>query len=294
MSSDVGICFSSQDKSQSLDMSANVWTGLPLIREAEREYSEGSDEERLAEKEGQRKGKGGGLGAGDGGEGRETEVEGKQEGRGEEEGDWVQVQGDGWEERLIQDEWRKGTTREAEEEGLSGEWEGGGGGRNVTEEGWQERYVGEEGEEPEITPAPLGHTENDLRASSNSLDLANHDLSQGAEPVAEQDTQNLIYATIPESYKVKKRVRMLKEAQKHDRKARKDKRKMEEKLERERRKVAAKERKVQEKERKKNSDAKLREDMGLGNIVRLEDIDGSTHQGRAQAQFIDAATAAIF
>ena len=41
-------CIRTQDKSQSLDMSADVWTGLPLIREAEREGS-GSEDGRLEE-----------------------------------------------------------------------------------------------------------------------------------------------------------------------------------------------------------------------------------------------------
>ena len=43
-----------QDKSQSPDMSADVWTGLLLIREAEKEGS-GSEDERLEEQQ-QRKG----------------------------------------------------------------------------------------------------------------------------------------------------------------------------------------------------------------------------------------------
>ena len=275
-------------------MSANVWTGLPLIREAEREYSEESEDERQAD-ERQR-----------GGEG-EREGEERQGGLGG--GEWVQVQGDGWEERLIQEEadaarWGEGATREAEEEGEDGEGEDGEGGRwdrrtrvpvrhRVTKEGWRERYVGEEWEEPEIGPAPLGQMDDNLGASNNSLDLT----SQGVEPVpleTEDDTQNL-YATIPESHKAKKRVKMMKEVQKRERKARKDKRKTEEKAERERRKARERERKLREKERKKAAkEIKLRDDMGLGNVMRLHNVDTSTSQGRAQAQFIDAATAAIF
>ena len=268
-------------------MSANVWTGLPLIHEAEREYSEGSEDGREAD-ERQRDGEG------------EREGEERQEGWGE--GAWVQVQGDGWEERLIKKEAHDGGG-EAEEEEEEEEEDGEGGRwerrqrvvvrRRVTKDGWQERYVGEEGEDPEIGPAPLGQTEDNLGASNNSLDLT----SEGVEPVAletEDDTQNL-YATIPESHKAKKRVKMLKDAQKRERKARKDKRKMEEKAERERRKTRERERKVREIERKKAAkEIKLRDDMGLGNVMRLHDVDTSTSEGRAQAQFIDAATAAIF
>ena len=264
-------------------MNANMWTGLPLIREAEREYSEGSEDERQADK-------------------RQKGDEGERE--GEErlgEGEWVQVQGDGWEERLIQEEADDGQqgAREAEEEDEDGE-----GGRwdrrtrvamrhRVTKEGWRERYVGEEWEEPEIGPAPLGQMDDNLGASNNSLDLTR----QGVEPVAletEDDTQNL-YATVPESHKAKKRVKMMKEVQKRERKARKDKRKTEEKAERERRKARERERKLREKERKKTAkEIKLRDDMGLGNVMRLHNVDTSTSQGKAQAQFIDAATAAIF
>ena len=161
----------------------------------------------------------------------------------EEREEWVQEERDGWEKRLEEvdrgQKWsEEGIPREAEEEeedeGGSREWRAREGRRNnVTVEGWQERYVGEEGEEPEITPAPLEEAEDDLRASNNALDLA----TQGAEPgdpETEQDTENLIYATIPESYKAKKRVKMMKDAQKQDRKARKEKRKMEERAERER------------------------------------------------------------
>ena len=120
------------------------------------------------------------------------------------------------------------------DEGGSGEWRGREGRRNnMTVEGWQKRYVGEEDEEPEITPAPLEEPEDDLRAFNNALDLA----TQGAEPgdpETEQDTENLIYTTIPESYKAKKRMKMMKDAQKQDRKAQKEKCKMEERAERER------------------------------------------------------------
>lgn len=270
-------------------MNADVWTGLPLIREAEKE---GSEDGRLAE---------------DGAGSKEMENEERKEVLGEEGEEWRQEQGDGWKKQLVEEEvnrgrrWgEEGIPREAEEEeeeeGGSGEWRGREGRtNNVTPEGWQERYVGEEGEEPEITPAPLEQAEDDLRASNNSLDLA----TQGTEPGAletEQDTENLIYATIPESHKAKKRVRMMKDAQKRDMKARKERRKMEERAERERRKAITKQRKQQEKERKRLSkEMKLRDEMGLGNAMALHDVNTSpTQQGIAQAQFIGAATAALF
>ena len=300
---DFGNCFPPQDKSQSLDLTADIRTGLPLIRESEREYSGESGEEE-----------GGGQGEGEGEEGEEEErqgEEGEEEGE-EEEGEeeeeqegWEEEEREreGWEERLIQDDTDReesrgmGTIREAEEE-EDGEGEEVRRKGTDREEGWQERYVGEEGEEPEITPAPPELTEDDLRASNNSLNLTSPNLSQGAEPVSpetEQDTQNLIYATVPESHKAKKRIKKLKDVQKQEMKARKDRRKMEERAERERRKMAAKERKAREKERKRQiRDGKLREDVGLGNVVRMHDIDTSTMSGKAQAQFIDAATAAIF
>lgn len=281
-------------------MSANVWTGLPLIREVEREVSEDGGQQQMEDK-----GEEGGEREGGKAEG-EMEAEEKKEGWEEEEGEgWVQVQGDGWEHRLIDEidkgqQWHEGQPREAEEEeedeGGSGEWRGREGLRNnVTAEGWQEQSVGEEGEEPEITPAPLGQAEDDLRASNNSLDLATQGVEPGP-PNTEQDTDHLIYATIPETHKAKKRVKMMKEAQKRDMKARKEKRKMEERAERERRKAFTKQQKQQEKERKRLSkEMKLREDMGLGNTMALHNVDPSSlQQGNAQAQFIGAATAALF
>ena len=329
---DFGNCFPPQDKSQSLDLTADIRTGLPLIRESERECSgesgeeegggqgQGEGEGESGEEEGGGQGEGewegeegeeegGGQGQGEG-EGESGEEEERQGEEGEEEGEeeeeqegWEEEEREGWEERLIQDDTDReesrgmGTIREAEEE-EDGEGEEVRRKGTDREEGWQERYVGEEGEEPEITPAPPEPIEDDLRASNNSLNLTSPDLSQGAEPVSpqtEQDTQNLIYATVPESHKAKKRIKKLKDAQKQEMKARKDKRKMEERAERERRKMAAKERKAREKERKRQiQDGKLREDVGLGNVVRMHNIDTSTKSGKAQAQFIDAATAAIF
>ena len=156
----------------------------------------------------------------------------------------------------------------------------------------QEGYAGEKEEEPEIVPAPPEPREDDLRASSNSLDLSSQE--PGAAETG-QDDQQLIYATVSETHKAKKRAKMMKEAQKRELKARKDKRKMEQKTERERRKKAAKERKQREKERKKMAkERQERMDMGLGNVVHLHEVDTSTKQGKAQAKFIDAATAAIF
>ena len=304
-----------QEKSQSLDMNASMWSGLPLIREAETEASdndgeegderevrentrrEGWEEEALPE-EGEGKDEEVREKGEDSAHEHQIEAENREEEFVEEEGhEWIQVQGDGWTEQLITETedgrqtWEGHTVREAEieveEEEGEGEEEVGG---RVTEEGWQERYVGEEGEEPEITVAPFGQTEDDLRASNNALDLA----SQEAEPVVpetEDDTQNL-YATIPESHKAKKRLNMMKEAQKRERNARKEKLKIEERQEKQRRKERERERKAREKQRKKGS--KLQDEMALANTMRLHEVDTSTEEGRAKAQFIDAATAAIF
>ena len=85
---------------------------------------------------------------------------------------------------------------------------------------------------------------------------------------------------------------MMKEAQKHERNARKEKLKIEERQEKQRRKERERERKAREKQRKKGS--KLQDEMALANTMRLHEVDTSTEEGRAKAQFIDAATAAIF
>ena len=288
-----------QEKSQSLDMNAEVWTGLPLIKEAEREYSDGcSDDGRGGEEERER-------GEGDRGElGEGVRHEGRVEGELGEEGyeqEWFQGGGDGWEQRLIQQEevdeggeqpWEEDGAREAEQEEEEEGDESGGEDkkRRYTDEGWEERYVGEEEEEPpEISPAPLPPRD-ELGASQNSLNLASHEVEHVA-PETEDDTQHL-YATVPESHKAKKRMKMMKEAQKQERKARKQKWKMEEREEKARRKARERERKAREKSKKGLT--KLQEEMGLGEAMRLQDIDTSTPAGRAQAEFIDAATAPFF
>ena len=277
-------------------MNAEVWTGLPLIKEAEREYSDGSDDGRGGEEERERgEGDRGELGEGVGHEGR---VEGELGEEGYEQ-EWFQGGGDGWEQRLIQQEevdkggeqpWEEDGAREAEQE--EGDESGGEDKkRRYTNEGWEERYVGEEEEEPpEISPAPLPPRD-ELGASQNSLNLASHEEVEPVAPETEDDTQHL-YATVPESHKAKKRMKMMKEAQKQERKARKQKRKMEEREEKARRKARERERKVREKNKKGLT--KLQEEMGLGEAMRLQDIDTSTPAGRAQAEFIDAATAPFF
>ena len=283
-----------QDKSQSLDLNANVWTGLPLIREAEREQSEGSEvsrgEEWLREEE-------------------DGHREGYPEVEEEEEEEFVQGKGDGWEEQLIRQDaeqgaggetWREDATREAEqeekeeeEEEREGEGNGVGRKRRFTDEGWEERYIGEEGVDSlEITPAPLRQTEDELGASQNFLDLASQEEAEPVAPETEGDTEHL-YAKIPESHKAKKRLKMMKRAQKEERKARKQKRKEEEREEKARRRAREKEREAREKERKKGA-VKLEEDMGMERAMRLQDIDTSTAAGHAQAQFIGAATAKFF
>lgn len=70
---------------------------------------------------------------------------------------------------------------------------------------------------------------------------------------------------------------------------------MQEKMEREQKKQEEKRRKQEEKERKKRSkEQQLRSSMGLDNVVHLHEIDHSSGNARAQAQFIDNATAALF
>ena len=77
-------------------------------------------------------------------------------------------------------------------------------------------------------------------------------------------------------------------------------------MEREQKKMEEKERKrkakEEEKERKrleaeykrKAKEAKQRESMGLSNIISYQDIDFNKPGARARADFIDAATAAMF
>ena len=71
--------------------------------------------------------------------------------------------------------------------------------------------------------------------------------------------------------------------------------KKEEKKKKQKVKEEERERKRLEAERKKRvKDAKLRDSMGLSNIVSYQDIDFKSTGARAQADFIDAATAAMF
>ena len=95
---------------------------------------------------------------------------------------------------------------------------------------------------------------------------------------------------------------MLEKQQKEDLKEEKKRRRMEQKMERERQKMEAKERKAAEKKRKEaeknksklSKEDKRRQSLGLGNVVRLQDLDFSSGDARAQAEFIDSATAALF
>ena len=96
-----------------------------------------------------------------------------------------------------------------------------------------------------------------------------------------------------------------KQKKKTDEKVEKERRKMEEKMERERRKKEEKERKNKEKEeaklrkqaeadrKRRAKDQQQRESMGLSNIVSYDEMDISG-RSRAQARFIDNATAALF
>lgn len=71
--------------------------------------------------------------------------------------------------------------------------------------------------------------------------------------------------------------------------------KQEEKERKRREKEEEKERKRQEAERKKREkENKKRESLGLSNIVSYQDIDFNKPGARAQAAFIDSATAAMF
>ena len=95
---------------------------------------------------------------------------------------------------------------------------------------------------------------------------------------------------------------MLEKQQKEDLKEERKRRKMEEKMERERQKKEAKDQKAAEKKRKEatknksklSKEDKRRQSLGLGNVVRLQDLDFNSGDARAQAEFIDSATAALF
>ena len=98
------------------------------------------------------------------------------------------------------------------------------------------------------------------------------------------------------------RMKMLEQQQKEDLKEEKKRRKMEEKMERETRKKEERDRKAAEKKRKEQEKKKSklskeeqrRQSLGLGNIVRLQDVDFGSGDAKAQAEFIDSATAALF
>ena len=147
----------------------------------------------------------------------------------------------------------------------------------------------------------------DLAASKNALDLSLENVSNqplstpqplyetDPAPESTQDDVNLVYSTVSAAYRAKKRAKMQKRLQEEQVKAQKSRRRMQERIHKEQKKKEERERKAMAKERRwqAKKDA-ARQDMGLGNVVRLQDLDLSTRQGKAQAQFIDAATAAIF
>ena len=190
----------------------------------------------------------------------------------EEQKEWLEVGGD---RRAV---WRKAP-----------------GGGKLPEGDYRERYVGPEGEDPALVRPLPPPPEDDLKASNNSLNLTSQGPRQAGPEETGRDDQQLIYSTVSESHKALKRARKVKELQKRELKARKDKRKMDQRMERERRRNATKERKEREKGRKKAAEQqKTREQMGLGNVVHLHEVDPTSKAGRAQAKFIDAATAAIF
>ena len=97
-------------------------------------------------------------------------------------------------------------------------------------------------------------------------------------------------------------MKLLQQQQREDLKEERKQRKMEEKMEREKKKQEAKQHKEAEKKRKEeekkkkrlSKDEQLRQSLGLGNIVRLQDMDFSSEDAKAQARFIDSATAALF
>jgi len=71
--------------------------------------------------------------------------------------------------------------------------------------------------------------------------------------------------------------------------------KMQKKMERERQKQDGKRRKLEEKESKKRAkEQQQRASLGLDNVVHLHELDFNQEGSRAHAQFIDAATAALF
>lgn len=113
---------------------------------------------------------------------------------------------------------------------------------------------------------------------------------------------NTYWLNIINFVKFLSRVKLLEKQQKEDLKEERKRKKMEQKLERERQKKEARDRKAAEKKRKEaeknksklSKEDKRRQNLGLGNVVRLQDVDFSSGDARAQAGFIDSATAALF
>ncbi len=80
-----------------------------------------------------------------------------------------------------------------------------------------------------------------------------------------------------------------------DSKHAKQEQQMQDKIEREQKKQEQKKNKKEEKERKKRGKEEAkRASLGLDNVMHLHELDLSNKNGRAQAQFIDASTAALF
>ena len=146
-------------------------------------------------------------------------------------------------------------------------------------------------------------SEGELSASRNALDLSSGNLvtapyfvqTEEPRPETTRDNIDLLYASVSPRHRAQKRSKMLQEQQKREMKARRDQRKMHEKMARDKKQQEAKARQNAEKERKRQDKEKhRRHELGLDNVVRLHEVDLSTQKGRAQAHFIDAATAAIF
>lgn len=150
-------------------------------------------------------------------------------------------------------------------------------------------------------------SDDDLVASRNALDLSSEDVSNqplsapqpfyetDPAPESTQDNVNLVYSTVSAAHRAKKRAKLQKRLQDEQVKAQKSQRRMQERIRKEQRKKEERERRAMAKERRRQAkEASARQGLGLENVVRLQDLDLSTRQGKAQAQFIDAATAAIF
>ena len=171
-----------------------------------------------------------------------------------------------------------------------------------------EREALEEMDDMGISESSNGDPGDELSASRNALDLSLENVSiqpqmaptldphhTDPSPESSRDDVNLVYSTVPQGYLQKKRARRLKEQQAQEAKARRSHQRMQERIRKEQRKRDERERKAMEKEARRHAkDETTRKELGLENVVRLHEVDLSSRQGRAQAQFIDAATAAIF